>query len=343
MSDNLIFQQLFESQSSTFTYLLADKETREAVLIDSVLETVDRDLRLLEELDLKLKYVLDTHIHADHVTGAGEIRNRLGIKTGVAKTANVPCVDINLSENDQIKFGNFSIKVLETPGHTDASLSFYCEGMIFTGDALLIRGCGRTDFQSGSAETLYESVTKKLFSLPADTKVYPAHDYKGFTSSSIDAEKKNNPRLGRGKTKAEFVEIMANLKLAYPKQIDRAVPANLSCGVATDPSASIPQVTPHDVVSRGDSRRLIVDVRRDDEINAELGHISGAHHVVLGPALRHFLEGYDRKEGITFVCRSGSRSQEAAKMALELGYEDIENMQGGMLKWNELGLPVARA
>ncbi len=237
MNRNLIFQQLFEPQSSTYTYLLADKHTKEAVIIDSVLEAVDRDLKLVDELDLKLKFVLDTHVHADHVTGAGAIRSRLGVKTAVAKNANVPCVDVKLQESDEIKFGEFAIKVLETPGHTDASLSFYCEGMIFTGDALLIRGCGRTDFQSGSANTLYESVTKKLFSLPPDTIVYPAHDYRGFTSSSIEAEIKNNPRLGQGKSKEQFVEIMANLKLAYPKQIDRAVPANLSCGVVKDQSS----------------------------------------------------------------------------------------------------------
>lgn len=230
MSTNLIFQQLFEPTSSTYTYLLADKITREAVLIDSVLETVDRDLNLINELDLKLKFVLDTHVHADHVTGAGEIRKRLGTKIAIAKTAHVTCVDVALQEGDHVSFGNFTIKVLETPGHTDASLSFYCENMIFTGDALLIRGCGRTDFQSGSSETLYESVTRKLFTLPPETIVFPAHDYKGFTSSTIAAEVKNNPRLGQGKTKTQFVEIMANLKLAYPKQIDRAVPANMACG-----------------------------------------------------------------------------------------------------------------
>ena len=151
MNKNLIFQQHFEAQSSTYTYLLADSVSKEAVLIDTVIETVDRDLKLIEELGLKLMYVLDTHIHADHVTGAGEIRKRTGVKTGVPKTANVPCADLNLSEGDKINFGEFTLKILETPGHTDASLSFVCEQMVFTGDALLIRSTGRTDFQSGSA------------------------------------------------------------------------------------------------------------------------------------------------------------------------------------------------
>ena len=153
MNSNLIFQQLLETQSSTYTYLLADAISKEAILIDTVIETVDRDLRLIAELGLKLVYVLDTHIHADHVTGAGEIRKRTGVKTGVPKTASVPCADLNLSDGDEIKFGQFTIQTLETPGHTDASLSFYCEEMVFTGDVLLIRGTGRTDFQTFYAST----------------------------------------------------------------------------------------------------------------------------------------------------------------------------------------------
>jgi sulfur dioxygenase len=227
----LIFQQLFECQSSTYTYLLADDISKEAILIDSVLETVDRDLALIRELGLTLKYVLDTHIHADHVTGAGEIRKRTKAKTVVSKKANVDCMDIPFSEGDEISFGPFKIKALFTPGHTDSCLSYYCEGMIFSGDALLIRGTGRTDFQGGSAEALYDSVTLKLFKLPPETKVYPAHDYKGFTTSTIETEMKYNPRLGGGKTKDQFIEIMADLKLAYPKKIDVALPANKACGI----------------------------------------------------------------------------------------------------------------
>lgn len=230
MNKNLIFQQLFEAQSSTYTYLLADAVSKEAVLIDTVIETVDRDLQLVAELGLKLTYVLDTHIHADHVTGAGEIRKRTGVKMAVPKTANVTCADLNLSDGDKLKFGQFTIEVLETPGHTDASLSFLCEDMVFTGDLLLIRGTGRTDFQSGSAEDLYESVHKKLFTLPPETKVYPAHDYKGFTSSTIDMETRHNPRVGTGKTKEQFVQIMRELKLDIPKKMKEAVPANLMCG-----------------------------------------------------------------------------------------------------------------
>lgn len=234
MNENLIFQQLFEEKSSTYTYLLGDAKSKEAVLIDSVLDTVDRDLKLIEELGLSLKYVLDTHVHADHVTGAGEIRNRIGAKTAGARSAKVQCIDVALSENEEVKFGEFSVKALETPGHTDSSLSFYCEGMIFTGDALLIRGCGRTDFQGGSSEKLYESITKKIFKLPPSTVVYPAHDYNGFTSSTIEMEIQHNPRLGQGKTKEQFEDFMAKLNLPYPKMIDVAVPANQSCGSILD-------------------------------------------------------------------------------------------------------------
>ncbi len=239
MNSNLIFQQLFEVQSSTYTYLLADAFSKEAVLIDPVIETVDRDLRLIAELGLKLIYVLDTHIHADHVTGAGEIRKRTGVKTAVPKTASVTCADLNLSDGDELKFGQFTIQTLETPGHTDASLSFYCEQKVFTGDVLLIRGTGRTDFQSGSAEELYESVHQKLFTLPPETEVYPAHDYNGFTSSTIEMEIRYNPRVGSGKSKSQFVQIMKDLKLDLPKKIKESLPANMACGVFEEKERSL--------------------------------------------------------------------------------------------------------
>ncbi|MBC7742370.1 MAG: MBL fold metallo-hydrolase [Bdellovibrionaceae bacterium] len=344
MKQNFLFQQLYEDQSSTFTYLLADSNTKEAVLIDTVIETVDRDLKLIEELGLKLIYVLDTHIHADHVTGAGEIRKRLGIKTAVPKKANVPCADLNLSEGDEIKFGEFTISTLETPGHTDASLSFYCEDMVFSGDALLIRGTGRTDFQSGSASELYDSVHKKLFTLPPSTTLYPAHDYKGFTSSSIAMEIKHNPRVGGGRTKEQFIQIMSELKLAYPKKIDQALPANFSCGtIGKDLGAEIKykNISPSELQNRLGAS-LLVDVRENDEYTGELGHIQGSHLITLGESLKPFLEGYNRTEEIVFVCRSGNRSAIASQLAVELGFEKISNLEGGMLRWNELKFPVKK-
>lgn len=228
--ESMIFHQLFEKESSSYTYLLADPLTREAVIIDPVLETVDRDLKLVEELDLKLLYILETHIHADHITGSNEIKKRTGAKSAVSKKAGVCCADLEIEEYHEIKFGRYTLKVLETPGHTDESLSFICEKMVFTGDSLMIRATGRTDFQNGSSEVLYESIHKKIFSLPDDTKIYPAHDYKGILYSTVEYEKKFNLRIGAEKTKEEFVEIMKNLKLADPKKIHEAVPANLACG-----------------------------------------------------------------------------------------------------------------
>ena len=250
MKEDLIFQQLFESESSTYTYLLADSKSREAVLIDPVLETVDRDLKLVAELGLNLKYVLDTHVHADHVTGAGKIKSKMsGVQIVTPSNANLLCADIPLAGDEEIAFGSFKVKAIETPGHTDASLSYYCEGMVFTGDALLIRGTGRTDFQSGSSEELYNSITEKLFKLPETTKVYPAHDYKGFTSSTIEMEKRHNPRAGGGKTKSEFVKIMSELKLANPKKMDWAIPANQACGTVN--YSSSPEVHPPEQGSQG--------------------------------------------------------------------------------------------
>ncbi len=341
MNKNLVFQQLFDSESSTFTYLLADSRTKEAVLIDTVLENLDRDLKLITELELHLKYVLDTHIHADHVTAAGQMRKRCGVLTAVPKKANVPCADLNLSEGDEIKFGEFVIKVLETPGHTDASLSFYCEDMLFSGDALLIRGTGRTDFQSGSSEELYKSITEKLFQLPAETRLYPAHDYKGFTSSSIGAEIKHNPRLGAGKSQQDFIKIMSELKLSYPKKINEALPANNACGSkdvkALDPRLKISTI--ENLKSRADDI-LIVDVRRPDEYVGEQGHIQGSRLVTLGEDLTRFLESYNRSEEIIFVCHSGTRSAEAAQLALQMGFEKVSFLDGGMLHWNKAHRPV---
>lgn len=346
MTDTLYFQQLFEKDSSTYTYLLADRESKEAILIDSVQETVGRDLQLIDELGFELKYVLDTHIHADHVTGAGEIRSRRPeVKTAVPKKANVACADVHLKEGDEVSFGSFKVHSIETPGHTDASLSYQLEDMVFTGDALLIRGTGRTDFQSGSSEELYDSITEKLFKLPPQTKVYPAHDYKGLSYSTIEMEMRHNPRVGGGKSKTEFVKIMSELKLANPKKISEALPANLACGVERGTEGEYieaPTVTAEDLLSRLGGRTLVADVRNRDEFLGKLGHIPGAHLIPLGEELTHFLQGYERSEEIVFVCRSGQRSGQAAIEAINLGYANVANLKGGMEKWQELKLPSER-
>lgn len=227
----MIFRQLYDLESSTYTYLLADDCTKEAVLIDPVKEQIERDLKLIQELGLKLVTVLDTHVHADHITAAGQLRNRTGCKTGLSARYDVTCADLMLNQGDVVRIGEqVHIRVLETPGHTNGCLTYQCEDMVFTGDALLVRGCGRTDFQNGSARTLYESVTGKLFTLPDSTRVYPAHDYRGHMLSTIGEEKRLNPRLT--KTREDFEAFMANLKLTFPKKIMEAVPANQACGLA---------------------------------------------------------------------------------------------------------------
>jgi sulfur dioxygenase len=226
----MIFRQLFDADSSTYTYLLACSQTKEACIIDPVLEKVDRDLKLIQELHLKLRFILETHIHADHITGAATLREATGAKVALSAAANVTCADQKLQDGEILKVGNLKIKVIATPGHTDSCTSYFCHDRVFTGDALMIRGCGRTDFQEGSSEKLFESVRKKLFTLPPETLVFPAHDYKGVLASSIAEEMEFNPRLGISNTKEEFVSIMRDLKLEPPKKIAESVPANLKCG-----------------------------------------------------------------------------------------------------------------
>jgi sulfur dioxygenase len=224
----MLLRQLFDHETHTYTYLVADPETRQALLIDPVREQVDRDLKLLEELDLTLLYALDTHVHADHVTGCGLLRERVGAKT-VASSDGAECVDHKVSHGDKLQLGALTVEVLETPGHTDDSVSYRIGDNVFTGDALLIRGTGRTDFQNGNAEDLYRSLTEVLFALPDDTRVWPGHDYRGHTMSTIGEEKRHNPRVA-GKSREEFVHILDNLNLPRPARIDEAVPANRMCG-----------------------------------------------------------------------------------------------------------------
>jgi len=230
----MIFRQLFEAESSTYTYLLADPQTRQAVLLDPVMETIERDLAVLRELDLQLAVTLDTHIHADHITSACRLRTLTGCKVAYPAADDLPCADVGVAEDQPLRVGALTFQPMFTPGHTDTHHSYLVETpdllRVFTGDALLIDGCGRTDFQNGDAPTLYRSVTEKIFALPADTLVFPAHDYNHRHVSSVAQERERNPRLGAGQTLEGFVEIMANLNLPYPKKMDLAVPANRLCG-----------------------------------------------------------------------------------------------------------------
>ena len=224
----MILRQLFDYDTWTYTYLVGDARSRDAVLIDPVLGQVERDLSLLKELGLNLKYTLDTHVHADHITANGKLRELTSCQTGVAAVNAVGCADLALEEGDVLPLGEEAIKVISTPGHTSGCLSFLVGDCVFTGDSLFIRGCGRTDFQQGDAGLLYDSITRKLFTLPDDTWVYPGHDYHGRTRSTIGEEKAFNPRLKLGRE--GFIAYMDGLDLPDPRLIMEAVPANQACG-----------------------------------------------------------------------------------------------------------------
>jgi glyoxylase-like metal-dependent hydrolase (beta-lactamase superfamily II)/rhodanese-related sulfurtransferase len=352
---SLVFRQLQDPTSSTYTYLLADPASREAILIDPVFEQATRDTALLRELDLRLVCTIDTHVHADHITAAWQLRETHGSRIAIAAAAGATGADIRLNAGDRVPFGSRALEARATPGHTDGCMSFVLDdqSMVFTGDALLIRGAGRTDFQQGNAHTLYQSVRRELFTLPDDCIVYPAHDYKGLTSSSIGEERRHNPRLGGERSEGDFAGIMQNLGLAHPKQIEQAVPANLVCGripAAIAPAvldwaplhrnyAGIDEVDPEWVATHGDAARVI-DVREPDEYTGPLGHIAGAELVPLRELVGS-VAAIPRDKPIVTVCRSGGRSAQAFVLLRRAGIERVANLTGGMLRWHECGLPVS--
>ena len=353
---NIIFRQMQDRRSSTYTYLLADPATRIALLIDPVFEQAQRDSALLHELDLKLAYTLDTHVHADHITAAWRLKQIHGSAIAIAAAAGARGADRELSPGDRLEFGQRALEARSTPGHTNGCMSFVLDdrSLVFTGDALLIRGAGRTDFQQGDASTLYHSVTRELFTLPDDCLVYPAHDYRGLTASSIYEEKHFNPRLGGDRNENDFVGFMKNLGLAHPKQIDQAVPANQVCGripAAEGPAADswaplnrtyagIEEIEPEWVAAHRDSA-TIVDVREPDEFTGPFGHIEGAQLIPLG-TLATQLESIARDKPIVTVCRSGGRSAQAYNLLKNAGVERVANLTGGMIHWHEFDLPVSR-
>lgn len=351
----MLFRQLFDPKSSTYTYLLADEDTREAVLIDPVFEQAARDAALVRELGLRLLCTIETHVHADHVTGAYRLREALGSKIAVAAAGNVEGLDTPLREGDRVTFGRHALEVIATPGHTDGCISLVTEGHthVFTGDALLIRGAGRTDFQQGDARKLFRSVHDKLFALPDACLVCPGHDYSGRTVSTILEERTHNPRLGGARSEADFLGYMENLGLPHPAQIAVAVPANLKCG---RPEGGLPPLgsdwgpgvrsfagvleVPPDWVAEHLAEVALLDVREPSEWDGELGHVKGAIHVPLG-SLRDRLEELPRDKPVVAVCRSGARSAQATVILEKAGFAKVANLSGGMIAWRALRLPVA--
>ena len=352
----MIFRQLFDQQSSTYTYLLADSLTREAVLIDPVFEHARRDAALIGELGLKLLFTLETHVHADHVTGASLLKRRLGSKIALSKASGAEGADRTLVDGDLVAFGLRTLEARATPGHTAGCMSYVLDdrSKAFTGDALLIRGCGRTDFQQGSAPQLFHSVRERLFSLPDDCQLYPAHDYRGITSSSVGEEKKYNPRLAQAIGEGDFVGYMTNLGLAHPKLMDVAVPANLRCGLPekedmtkeadTDWAplavtfAGIWEIQP-DWVAENPAVAQVLDVREPDEFTGPLGHIAGAKLIPLGSLLSN-TEKISKEKPVVVVCRSGARSAQATVMLKNAGFPKVANLAGGMQRWRAQNLPV---
>jgi glyoxylase-like metal-dependent hydrolase (beta-lactamase superfamily II)/rhodanese-related sulfurtransferase len=346
----MFFKQLFDPASSTLTYLIADDSNHEAVLIDPVTEQVERDVRLLHEHGLALKYTLETHVHADHVTAAHVLKQATGARTAVCRDCNAQGYDRLLKDGDVILFGHEEILTIATPGHTPGSVSYLWRDRVFTGDTLLIGGCGRTDFQNGSAEALWHSITEKLFRLDEQILVYPAHDYKGRRVSSIGEERRFNARVA-GKTREEFLSIMNNLNLPMPAHIHEAVPANLEGGAGQPAVASAPgqsKVAVQSVSAEQLAEVLgapgihLLDVRTPEEFNAL--RISGSVNVpldTLEPAA--LLASMDANDPVYVVCQTGTRSQFAAAELRAAGFRRVVHVDGGTNAWTVAGLPVARS
>jgi sulfur dioxygenase len=348
----LVFRQLFDPQSSTYTYLLADSHAGEAVIIDPVFEQMRRDAALIGELGLRLLYTIETHVHADHVTASWLLKRRLGCRIALAAASGAEGADRSLEAGDEIAFGGHRLRVRATPGHTSGCLTYVLDDapMAFTGDCLMIRGSGRTDFQGGSPRMMYRSVREEIFSLPETCLLYPAHDYRGLTVTSVAEERRFNPRLGGEIGLDDFVGHMDNLHLAHPKKIDVAVPANLKCGrPAQDPTAGADpgwapltytfaglwEIQPQ-VLEEHQGPVQILDVREPAEFTGPLGHIPGACLIPLGE-LASRVDELARDRPVVAVCRAGSRSAQAVAMLQQAGFPAVANLAGGMLRWRAEG------
>ena len=338
----MIFRQLFDSVSSTYSYLLASRRGGEALIIDPVLEKVDRYLQLVRELDLKLVKAVDTHIHADHITGLGALRDRTHCVTVMGENAKVDVVSMRVGEGDRITIEGLALDVLYTPGHTDDSYSFLMRDRVFTGDTLLIRGTGRTDFQNGSARAQYDSLFGKLLKLPEETLVFPAHDYKGDMVSTIGEEKRHNPRLQVGSVD-DYVELMSKLNLPNPKMMDVAVPANLRQGLAQEEVARKGwALTARQAMTLlGTPGTALVDLREQSERDKH-GSIPGSLHApypdlqdnIRRGGILHELACATGKR-IVFYCAYGERSAMAVQAAQDAGIGSASHIHGGIAAWRD--------
>lgn len=343
----MLFRQLFDATSGTYSYLLASRKGGEALIIDPVLEKVDRYLQLIRELDLKLVKAVDTHIHADHVTGLGALRDHTHCITVMGEQARVDVVSMRVAEGDRVGIEGLALDVLYTPGHTDDSYSFLMKDRVFTGDTLLIRGTGRTDFQNGSARDQYDSLFNKLLKLPEETLVYPAHDYKGDTVSTIGEEKRFNPRL-QVKSIDEYVDLMSKLNLPNPKMMDVAVPANMRQGLAQEEIARKGWArTAADVMKGlGNPRLALIDLREKSErekIGAIPGSLSAPYGDLIanirpGGLLNELARASDKE--IVFYCAFGERSAMAVQAARDAGLANATHIHGGIDSWRKAGGPL---
>jgi glyoxylase-like metal-dependent hydrolase (beta-lactamase superfamily II)/rhodanese-related sulfurtransferase len=356
----LIFRQLFDAASSTYTCLLGDAQAAQAVLIDPVFDNAERDAALLRELGLQLVATIDTHVHADHVTGAWRLKQLCGSRIMLSAASGAANADRLLAHGEKVAFGHRHLEARATPGHTAGCMSFVMDdsSMAFTGDSLLIRGCGRTDFQQGSAAELYRSVHEQLLSLPPCCLLYPGHDYRGFTATSVAEEKRFNPRLGGDIGVSDFIGYMSHLGLPHPRLMAIAVPANLRCGQPEGDTAQplqppwaalnltfggIWEIAPGELEERisadAASPIQIIDVREASEFSDVLGHIRGARLLPLSMLTQRLVE-IDRQRPVVTVCRSGARSAQAAVLLHQAGFEQVANLAGGMLRWRAESLPV---
>ena len=338
----LSIKQLFDRESCTYTYLLIDAATGEGAIIDGVIETFERDMQIINELGIELLYAIETHAHADHITSAGKMREMTGARLVYGENSGIEAIDLPLKDGESIRLGHYRIVAIATPGHTDGCTSYFCEGMLFSGDTLLIRGCGRTDFQSGDPGMLYDSITQKLFVLSDDTIVYPAHDYNGRTASSIGEEKTWNPRLGGKRSRDSFIALMNNLNLDMPKRINEAVPANMKVGIDFDANRYLLRDFDMNDLYRVwqelPGGTLVMDNRRPDEYAR--GHVPGSRNIPMGTenACLDELRQYDH---IYLYCRSGRRAQTSTT---NLNFQGLNHItcisHSGMPDWEKAGYPV---